>query len=190
MVSQLRRRLDGTTGYLSPAANGTWTSALGWTGRDDGKIVDLARCGEVEIRFAGIAGHRLALDSSEARFPSGDAQFAGRLVLPVGRDAVPIVVLMHGSEDSSALRFFALQRMLPAQGVGVFDYDKRGTGRRAGCFNRPTSRTRARSNVLNARIHSPDETTTNGVLRLLPPQESAALHACFCRAQEACQNDV
>lgn len=128
------RRLDGTSGYLSPTADGNWSSALGWTGRDDGTTVDLAHCGEGEMRFAGVVGHRLSLDSSEVRFASGDAQLAGRLVLPTGRDTVPIVVLVHGSEDSSALRFFALQRLLPVQGVGVFVYDKRGTGASGGAF--------------------------------------------------------
>jgi pimeloyl-ACP methyl ester carboxylesterase len=128
------RRADGTTGYLSRAANDTWTSARGWTGKDDGTVVDLARCHEGEIRFGEVTGHRLALDVTDVGFVSGDAHLAGRLLLPPGRGAVPIVVFVHGSEDSSALRFFAMQRLLPAQGVGVFVYDKRGTGASSGVF--------------------------------------------------------
>jgi pimeloyl-ACP methyl ester carboxylesterase len=47
---------------------------------------------------------------------------------------VPVVLLVHGSEDLSALRYYALQRLLPAMGVGVFVYDKRGTGASSGTF--------------------------------------------------------
>jgi alpha-beta hydrolase superfamily lysophospholipase len=43
-------------------------------------------------------------------------------------------VLVHGSEDTSALHSYALQRLLPAMGVGVFVYDKRGTGASSGVF--------------------------------------------------------
>ncbi len=56
---------------------------------------------------------------------------AGRLVLPKGDGKVPIIVMLHGSDRGSALEgggIFFLQRMLPAEGVGVFVYDKRGTG--------------------------------------------------------------
>jgi pimeloyl-ACP methyl ester carboxylesterase len=47
---------------------------------------------------------------------------------------VPIVVLVHGSEHMSALDFYSLQRMFPAAGVGVFVYDKRGTGASGGQY--------------------------------------------------------
>ena len=123
------RRPDGTTGLLSPAQAGSWSSTLGWTGRSDGITVDLSGCSRGEIDFAGVTGRRLDFDTREIKFASGNAQLAGRLILPVGQGAVPVVVLVHGSEDSSALRTYALQRLLPAQGIGVFVYDKRGTGR-------------------------------------------------------------
>jgi hypothetical protein len=47
---------------------------------------------------------------------------------------VPIVVLIHGSEDDSALDFYSLQRQFPANGIGVFVYDKRGTGKSGGSY--------------------------------------------------------
>ncbi len=128
------RRPDGTTGLLSSTPAGSWSSTLGWTERRDGIAVNLSGCGRGEIGFAGVAGRRLPFDMTETSFASGDAQLAGRLVLPAGQGAVPIVVLIHGSEDSSGLRNYALQRLLPAQGVGVFVYDKRGTGSSAGAF--------------------------------------------------------
>ena len=42
--------------------------------------------------------------------------------------AVPLAVLVHGSERYSGVDSYPLQHLLPAQGVAVFVYDKRGTG--------------------------------------------------------------
>src|SRR6185312_17519435 len=61
-------------------------------------------------------------------------QLAGQLVMPPGTGKVPIVVLVHGSERASALKFYSLQRQLPADGIGVFVYDKRGTGKSGGVY--------------------------------------------------------
>jgi hypothetical protein len=55
-------------------------------------------------------------------------------VLPTGTDPVPIVVLIHGSERDSARDWNALQRLLPAENVGAFVYDKRGTGKSEGKY--------------------------------------------------------
>jgi len=128
------RRLDGTVGLLSVRSDGKWSSSLGWTGEEDGQVVDLSACDRGDIWVSDAAGHRLDLDVAETQFVSADVRLAGRLILPAGHDIVPIVVLVHGSENSSALRHYALQRLLPAQGVGVFVYDKRGTGQSAGAF--------------------------------------------------------
>lgn len=128
------RRPDGTTGLLSLDRDGQWSSTSGWTGEDDGVAVSLAGCSSGEIRFSGALGHRLPLDSRDIRFISDGTTLAGRLVLPVGQGVVPIITLVHGSENSSALNTYALQRLLPAQGVGVFVYDKRGTGASGGAF--------------------------------------------------------
>lgn len=48
--------------------------------------------------------------------------------MPTGQKAVPIVVLLHGGEFESALKTNYLQRMLPAADIGIFVFDKRGTG--------------------------------------------------------------
>lgn len=128
------RAVDGTSGLLTRRADGLWASSLGWTARNDGRLIDLAGCAKGKIRFAGVNGQAVKFDTTDMQFKGGDVQLAGRLVMPAGNDAVPIVVLVHGSEDSSALRFFALQRLLPAQGIGVFVYDKRGTGQSGGTF--------------------------------------------------------
>ena len=128
------RRTDGTSGLLAPSGAHAWISTLGWTGRADGVQVHTQACAQGEITFDGKAGRRMRFPLTETRFASGGTSLAGRLVLPTGKERVPVVVLVHGSEDSSALRFYALQRLLPALGVGVFVYDKRGTGESSGIF--------------------------------------------------------
>jgi hypothetical protein len=54
--------------------------------------------------------------------------------MPKGTARVPIVVLIHGSEDDSARDFYSLQREFPAAGIGAFVYDKRGTGGSSGSY--------------------------------------------------------
>ena len=107
---------------------------MGWTERPDSHRVRLGSCEAPDFSFDGLAGERIALQVSETVFRSGDAELAGRLILPPGEGRVPVVVLVHGSEDSSAREFYSLQRQLPAAGVGVFVYDKRGTGGSTGTF--------------------------------------------------------
>jgi alpha-beta hydrolase superfamily lysophospholipase len=129
------RRFDGTTGALTQAGDGAWTSTFGWTGRADGRKVEFGSCASGAIQFAGVNGQRITLDITDATFQGrGGVSLAGRLLLPAGSGPVPIVVLVHGSEDDSARDSYFLQRLLPAQGVGVFVYDKRGTGGSGGHY--------------------------------------------------------
>jgi dienelactone hydrolase len=128
------RTFDGTVGTLHPARDG-WTSALGWTDRPDNHQITLPPCERKEIVFDGKPAQRIAFDVRETTFTGRDGvQLKGRLVLPEGTAAVPIVVLVHGSEDSSALQTYSLQRIFPAGGVGAFVYDKRGTGTSSGTY--------------------------------------------------------
>lgn len=129
------RRFDGSTGLLTRTADGLWTSTFGWTGRPDGKAARFSECAEGRITFDGLEGHRLDLDVRETKFTSHGATLAGRLLLPKGSAAVPIVVLVHGAEHDSARDFNPLQRILPAEGVGSFVYDKRGTGASGGDYS-------------------------------------------------------
>jgi uncharacterized protein len=126
------RRNDGTSGELTQASDGSWTSTLGWTGRPDGIRVTFPPCGSDGIRFDGVPGRRVAYDVTETRFSVEDAELAGRLVMPKGTGSVPIVVLIHGSENSSARDDYSLQRQFPSVGIGAFVYDKRGTGGSSG----------------------------------------------------------
>jgi uncharacterized protein len=128
------RTFTGETGHLHPQANGTWTSTYGWTDRPDGKTVSFADCDKGEIVFGNQSGGRIAFDVREAVFESNGVKLVGRLILPTGSGKIPVVVLVHGSETDSALDSYALQRMFPAQGIGAFVYDKRGTGVSGGTY--------------------------------------------------------
>lgn len=127
------RRFDGTTGALHHAADGTWKSTAGWSDRPDGLTVSFSGCSDA-IQFGGLAGEPIAFDVTNTNFTSHGTRLVGRLVLPRGTGKVPIVVLVHGSEPDSALTYYSLQRMLPAEGIGAFVYDKRGTGKSGGTY--------------------------------------------------------
>ena len=129
------RRKDGTTGVLTETSNDQWTSTLGWTGRSDGKHVSFSECSTGKIVFDGLPGQRIPLDVKDTMFQGDGVRLAGRLVMPKGHAKVPIVVLVHGSEDFSARDFYALQRQFPTDGIGVFVYDKRGTGASSGRYS-------------------------------------------------------
>ena len=133
------RRFDGTTGALLSASNEQWRSSYGWTDRADGKQVSFPDCSAGKIVFDGVPGRRLDFDVTDTSFRSHDTALTGRLVMPMGRGKVPLVVLLHGGEHDSALSFNFLQRMLPAAGVAVFVYDKRGTGSSGGNYSQDFS---------------------------------------------------
>ncbi len=123
------RKFDGTTGVLHKKDDGSWTSTLGWTDRPDGHTASFTRCATGEIEFDGKNAHRIPFDVTVTVFEGrGGVKLAGRLVLPKSNDPVPIVILIHGAERESARDSYALQRLLPAENVGAFVYDKRGTG--------------------------------------------------------------
>jgi uncharacterized protein len=123
------RKFDGTTGGLHKKQDGQWTSTLGWTNHPDGHTASFSRCAAGEIEFDGKKVYRILFDVTDTVFEGrGGVKLAGRLVLPKGNGPVPIVVLVHGAERVSAREDYALQRLLPADNVGAFVYDKRGTG--------------------------------------------------------------
>lgn len=127
--------LDGRTGVLTAQGQGRWTSTLGWTGRPDGHRVTFSDCQRGEVEFDDVAGRRAPLTQIDTRFQGSGVELAGRLTLPPGQARVPIVVLIHGAEHSSALEDYSLQRQFASVGIGVFAYDKRGTGASGGRYS-------------------------------------------------------
>jgi uncharacterized protein len=133
------RFFDGRTGALHKTTDDTWRSTYGWSDRADGITASFPDCAGGHIVFHGISGTRIAFDVRDTAFLSHGTHLVGRLVLPKGQDKVPVVVLVHGSEHDAALVDYALQRMLPAQGIGAFVYDKRGTGVSGGTYTQDFS---------------------------------------------------
>ena len=133
------RRFDGSTGALRRDEHGKWRSTYGWTGRPDGHALAFSECDAGEIEFDGVRGRRIAFDVASTTFTSHDTRLIGRLVMPKVSGKVPLAVLLHGAERDSALTDYFLQRMLPAEGVAVFVYDKRGTGESGGTYGQDFS---------------------------------------------------
>lgn len=72
---------------------------------------------------------RLSTRDTDATFTSAGTKLVGQLIEPAGPadPKRPLVVLVHGSERTMAVAAI-YQRMLVAQGISVFAYQKRGTG--------------------------------------------------------------
>jgi len=72
--------------------------------------------------------------SQEVQFSNGDAHLVGTLYLPIKGDHLPAVVALHSA--SAATRDAALYRhlteALPAMGIAVLIYDRRGAGKSSG----------------------------------------------------------
>jgi pimeloyl-ACP methyl ester carboxylesterase len=128
------RLMDGTTGS-APAREGAHRTTDGWTGQPGPHTLELFGCDAGRIRFDGVDGARVALHATDTTFESDGVTLAGRLVMPPGAEAAPVIVLISGSETDSALQWTFRQRLYPAQGVGVFVYDKRGTGGSGGEYS-------------------------------------------------------
>lgn len=129
------RTMDGRTGRVVQDAAGKWSGTVGWSERPDTTQVSLGSCETPAFAFEGHRGTKLEFPAVETRFQGNDETLAGRLVMPPGKGPVPIAVMVHGSERYSARTFNAFQRIFPAHGIGVFVYDKRGTGDSTGRYS-------------------------------------------------------
>lgn len=98
------------------------------TFRDAGK--EILWCSEGQT----VMGQQVRARITETAFSGAGVTLKGRLIMPETDIPVPIAVMVHGSERSSALWNNRFQYMFPAQGIGVFIYDKRGTGRSSGSY--------------------------------------------------------
>ena len=130
------QRLDGRTGVIQPADGANRVSHGGWTDEPDEVRIGLLPCADRAITVDGQMARKVDFEVTDTRFKgAGGIELAGRLVLPKGASKVPIVVIGHGSEDTSALKLYDEQRLYPSQGVGAFLFDKRGTGASAGKYS-------------------------------------------------------
>ena len=127
---------DGRTGLLQPDASGGLKGTRGWTTDPDTIAIDLKACDGTRLLFEGRTARRLELDIQETAIEVDGARVAGRLVRPAGQRGtpVPLVVEVQGSGRGSHIDSSHRQFQLPAHGIAVFVYDKRGTGRSTGRY--------------------------------------------------------
>ncbi|MET3527026.1 alpha/beta hydrolase [Phenylobacterium koreense] len=129
------RFLDGRSGRLFPAADGSFESGPGWSSRTPVQLrVRFGDCKAGTIRLDAREGHRIVQPVTPIRFHSGTEELYGELHLPEGGKPKAIVVLQYGSGRESAVANNFVQHLLPLKGIGVFVFDKRGTGRSTGGY--------------------------------------------------------
>jgi len=136
--------MSGETGRLRPAVHNRkldiYEGGSGWA--SDSPVahrVTFEGCDAPGVvvsldRGKPLKGTRLDFETAEVTFQSHGLNLAGKLVMPKGAATVPVAVQVHGSERDSALLNNRFQHLLPANGIGVFVYDKRGTGRSEGSY--------------------------------------------------------
>ncbi len=110
--------LDGRRGFLSDARAPLACVAGQLRSRDD----------PTHAAWTAVPLHAMP-----ARFRSGDAMLNGMLLEPGDAVKPPLVVLVHGSEQTSPIGA-ATQYLFAAQGIAVFAYDKRGTAGSEGVY--------------------------------------------------------
>lgn len=138
--------MNGLTEHLKPivfdaqGAPSVFSRSLGWS--DNAFVGDQVAFGSCKDGVIELlthepevtAGRRRTFDITGVQFESHGLKLSGRLVMPRLEGAIPVAVLVHGSERDSAVMFNRLQYLLPANGIGVFVYDKRGTGKSEGSY--------------------------------------------------------
>lgn len=139
--SALRYKLtDGSTGQLYSRGSDRLEGGPGWAAEPPPVAAELVgTCSAPSVQFrrgkeALAAATRVPLTVTETVFEGAGLKLAGRLVMPRTDGPVPVVVLVQGSGSNSAVREQLDQYVLPANGIGVFVYDKRGTGRSQGTY--------------------------------------------------------
>ena len=132
------RMLDGRSGRLYPDDDRHFHGGPDWASREprvSEAVFDGCPGKRLEFKLkggpAGVA-QRVAMTRTPATFASLGNTLYGELYAPA--DPKALVVLVYGSGSDSAVTFNFLQHMLPTQGIAVFVYDKRGSGRSTGRF--------------------------------------------------------
>lgn len=138
--------MNGLTEHLklivqdAQGAPNVFSRSIGWSDNaSPGDQVSFGNCkdGAIELQLHGpeiTTGRRRTFDVTDVQFESHGLNLSGRLVMPRLEGAIPVAVLVHGSERDSAVLFNRLQYLFPANGIGVFVYDKRGTGKSDGSY--------------------------------------------------------
>ncbi len=82
----------------------------------------------VVASFVNIAAWIAGMDRRDVEFVSQNTRLKGTLMLPKGVDHPPVAIIVHGSVQLGSDFYAVWGRHLVREGIGVFVYDKRGTG--------------------------------------------------------------
>lgn len=131
---------DGRFMVIMERTDTAQTGAWRWWA-DDGRF-GLTNDGSVTCRGATldvktVTYNRIAVRLTPAKFKSGDLTLNGLLIEPPAKAGAkpPLVVTVHGSERTPAVKYASYPWVLAAQGISTFVYDKRGTGESQGRYN-------------------------------------------------------
>lgn len=132
--------LDGRSGLLTPTDEGIYTAGPEWNGRTPViATARLGKCADRTIQFelqGGPAGswRKIPLHVRKVHFDSGGTSLAAVWVEPAGKQPAPGVVFVHGSGATASIDVIPWQWLLPAEGISMLVFDKRGTGESPGEF--------------------------------------------------------
>ncbi|MEH6582470.1 MAG: alpha/beta hydrolase [Halioglobus sp.] len=121
---------NGRTGSLVNVNEGAFVGSEPGMGMAEPTHTLLATDTELTFNWEGKdhALTQIPLSEKDYQFNSGGQTLRGRLLAPSTGSYRGIVILVHGSENYSALDNNFLQYLLAANDLAVFVYDKRGTG--------------------------------------------------------------
>jgi len=138
-LPSLRYRMrDGVGGALYPTDSDHYEGGDGWSTREPVTVrATFAGCDLASLQRGdgpALAAQRVRLPKHPITFASGGERIYGELVMPERGRPKALVVLHYGSGRESAVLDNFVQHMLPLDGIAVFVFDKRGTGRSTGDF--------------------------------------------------------
>ena len=134
------RTMNGESGVLWPTADGEYEGGAGWDQREPViNHVKFERGGAARPGFDWrraddkvVHARHIDLPEHTSMFASGELQLRGKVVLPdaatYGPGPYPAVVIVHGSEDYSAVDYYSDPYLYAANGFAALAFDKRGTG--------------------------------------------------------------
>ncbi len=137
------RQMNGESAVLWPTGEGEYEGGAGWDQREPVINNFKFTSGPAERGFQWrraddkvVHARRIDLPERTEMFPSGDLQLRGKLVLPNasthGAGPFPAVIIVHGSESTSAVDHYYEPYMYAANGFAALAFDKRGTGKSQG----------------------------------------------------------
>ncbi len=127
-----RNITTGRAGLMASVSDHQYSLTDGFSGEViNNRTIQLSTCDRL-IEVVGANKPKVAkqipLQIKNVSFDSAGTTLKGRFVTPVGKTPLNYVVLVHGSGSASGIKTFYHQYAYAALGMGVFVFDKRGTG--------------------------------------------------------------